>query len=338
MTNKPTPEDFFKTANVLQDVASRDKIELPPCTSFCQNSDNSNGLCRACFEREKTSHGILLNIAKRMTVDSCVDYPQWLFTLIKEAIKSDKPEPNPPADVQAALDAVNKFIRAKEKAEEFLPSKTGQNLSAWLSCFMSHVNYRLSYADWERLELAQDALTARQEPVDAELGTAVQAIQFAITIDDHFASVGNMVAPDGYKLVPIEPTEEMFDAGFEQYKRDELNYDKVYVGDIYEAMLSAAPTHAPTEKKDPREIGLDPVKIHRQRERDKAALETILKTAQKQLTHEQTEIDLDKLATEIMDKYLVGNCEYLQFGDGVVLALREIAANYYFVMRHEDKK
>jgi len=39
-----------------------------------------------------------------------------------------------------------------------------------------------------------------------------------------------------------------------------------------------------------------------------------------------TEIALDKLATEIMDKYLVGNCEHLQFGDGVVLALREIAA------------
>ncbi len=39
-----------------------------------------------------------------------------------------------------------------------------------------------------------------------------------------------------------------------------------------------------------------------------------------------TEIDLEKFATEIMDKYLVGNCEHLQFGDGVVLALREIAA------------
>ena len=63
------------------------EMPLPPCTSFCQNSDNSNGICRACMEREKTAYGILLNIAKRMTSDSCIDYPQWLFTLIEEAIK-----------------------------------------------------------------------------------------------------------------------------------------------------------------------------------------------------------------------------------------------------------
>ena len=83
------------------------KLELPPCTSFCQNSDNSNGICRACLEREKTTHGILLNIAKRMTADNFVDYPQWLFTLIEEAIKLGTSAPHPQTvDVDGALEGL----------------------------------------------------------------------------------------------------------------------------------------------------------------------------------------------------------------------------------------
>lgn len=83
------------------------KLELPPCTSFCQNSDNSNGICRACLEREKTTHGILLNIAKRMTADNFVDYPQWLFTLIEEAIKLGTAAPHPQT---VDLDALKRDI------------------------------------------------------------------------------------------------------------------------------------------------------------------------------------------------------------------------------------
>lgn len=46
------------------------------------------------------------------------------------------------------------------------------------------------------------------------------------------------VAPEGYKLVPIEPTEEMIEAGFQSSDWIE-HYDHVLP--VYKAMLSAAP-------------------------------------------------------------------------------------------------
>jgi hypothetical protein len=79
------------TNNVLDPDLAGDLV-LPPCTSFCQNSDNSNGICLACLQREKTTLGILQNIAKRMTADSCIDYPKWLFTLVGEGIKTAQAE------------------------------------------------------------------------------------------------------------------------------------------------------------------------------------------------------------------------------------------------------
>ena len=90
------------------------EMPLPPCTSFCQNSDNSNGICRACMEREKTAYGILVNIAKRMTSDSCIDYPQWLFTLIEEAIKIGDTSASTPAPVER-IDGLKEALSIFEK-------------------------------------------------------------------------------------------------------------------------------------------------------------------------------------------------------------------------------
>jgi len=93
-----------------------DALELPPCTSFCKNSDNSNGICRACLERENTSHGILKNIAKRMIADSCVDYPQWLFTLVEAGIKTalSQPQPCPEPVVDGLYGAIKRVEEHQE--------------------------------------------------------------------------------------------------------------------------------------------------------------------------------------------------------------------------------
>ena len=102
-------------------MTNKQALDLPPCTSFCQNSDNSNGICRACLEREDTTLGILQNIAKRMTSDSCVNYPQWLFTLVEAGIKTalterseeTKSQPNQAQPVnKMMLDALEEIVRA----------------------------------------------------------------------------------------------------------------------------------------------------------------------------------------------------------------------------------
>lgn len=103
-------------------------LDLPPCTSFCQNSDNSNGICRACFEREKTTLGILQNIAKRMTADSCIDYHKWLFILIEEAIKTALTRPSREAKL---IDALRRAIDALACAE-FVYMKYAPN-DSWKS-------------------------------------------------------------------------------------------------------------------------------------------------------------------------------------------------------------
>lgn len=59
---------------------------------------------------------------------------------------------------------------------------------------------------------------------------------------DHIADAGKMVAPDDYKMVPIEPTEKICKAIIEQI----FKYPKNAPEDIYKAMLSAAPTPAPS--------------------------------------------------------------------------------------------
>lgn len=58
-------------------------------------------------------------------------------------------------DLKTVRDVIEKFIDAKNKAENFLPTKTSETLSRWLTCFMAHVNYNLSYRNWEELELAK---------------------------------------------------------------------------------------------------------------------------------------------------------------------------------------
>lgn len=53
-------------------------------------------------------------------------------------------------------------------------------------------------------------------------------------IADHIPDASKMVVPDGYKLVPIEPTRDMIDA----FMGGESGS---YIVDSYKAMLSAAP-------------------------------------------------------------------------------------------------
>ena len=55
----------------------------------------------------------------------------------------------------------------------------------------------------------------------------------ASKLPDHIADVSNMVAPEGWQLVPVEPTEEMLDAGY--FTNHGANRG------IYRAMLAAAP-------------------------------------------------------------------------------------------------
>jgi hypothetical protein len=58
-------------------------------------------------------------------------------------------------------------------------------------------------------------------------------------------TLGETVAvPDGWKLVPCEPTVEMLDAGFMAYERTKIKRGHAR----WYAMLSAAPHHPTTEK------------------------------------------------------------------------------------------
>jgi len=53
-----------------------------------------------------------------------------------------------------------------------------------------------------------------------------------------------MEIPEGWKLVPIEPTMEMFEAGDAKIMRGPISALLNSPGDIYAAMLGAAPSAA----------------------------------------------------------------------------------------------
>lgn len=55
-------------------------------------------------------------------------------------------------------------------------------------------------------------------------------------IADHIPDARKMVVPDGYALVPIEPTEEMSVEGIINW-----THEGAFVNKIYKAMISAAP-------------------------------------------------------------------------------------------------
>lgn len=59
-------------------------------------------------------------------------------------------------------------------------------------------------------------------------------------LPDHIADVSNMVAPEGWQLVPVEPTSEMISAG-----NAALAYDccSGTADEAWPAMLAAAPKH-----------------------------------------------------------------------------------------------
>lgn len=72
-------------------------------------------------------------------------------------------------------------------------------------------------------------------------------------IGDHIPDASKMVVPDGYALVPIEPTKEMIWSGIENTE-EFVNGDPWYGSEplsdgqaeqCYKAMLSAAPQPAP---------------------------------------------------------------------------------------------
>jgi len=67
---------------------------------------------------------------------------------------------------------------------------------------------------------------------------------------DHIASVGKMVAPDGNMVVPYEPSSKQLDAAVSFALNVKLSSEygwTNYTRDLYQTMLSAAPTPAPTE-------------------------------------------------------------------------------------------
>lgn len=182
----------------------------------------------------------------------------------------------------------------------------------------------------KRLETIKETFPAIS--VDSDIKIYRDALA---TLDRLSAPVG---VPDGFKLVPIE---RQFD--FKKFRLTAAEYkslEDVTLTIMDMGVLSAAPTPDPSIPPQHGVLmpeGYVTVKmgfpnITGSKELVAVPVEFLksdgsfnkLQTAAP--TPAPTEIDLDKLATEIMDKYLVGNCEHLQFGDGVVLALREIAA------------
>lgn len=89
-----------------------------------------------------------------------------------------------------------------------------------------------------------------QRQIDAhgtEVGVSRQAVDEAIATLESLAAPVSAV-PEGYKLVPIEPTSEMLDAGCEQHKCEQGDpwYSASQLcenecADIYHSMLAVAP-------------------------------------------------------------------------------------------------
>jgi hypothetical protein len=131
-------------------------------------------------------------------------------------------------EIQAAIDAIDKFIQSRNATIDFLPDKTNENLSEWVSHFVHNVNYRLSFNDWMKLEKVRAALQsalntirkdenikASDEQVDSvnkREGGADMKEQFPVIegLDDAFEyCLGRFYYGHGYK--------------------DDLNYNKIYI-------------------------------------------------------------------------------------------------------------
>ena len=88
----------------------------------------------------------------------------------------------------------------------------------------------------ELLEIYNDAHADRLE--------ALIAIEQA-AIENYLAQKGQVGVPNGWKLVPIEPTPEMIDAGHAEYERSLIGNRKDVAAAFvrrWKAMLAAAPT------------------------------------------------------------------------------------------------
>ncbi|MGL4755999.1 MAG: hypothetical protein ACRCXB_26880 [Aeromonadaceae bacterium] len=79
----------------------------------------------------------------------------------------------------------------------------------------------------------------------AEDTAAILAAVLSGNQPDHVAGVGNMV-PEGWKLVPVEPTQEMVEVGCE-HEGSRINDGAGYARVLYAKMLAAAPKPEPTK-------------------------------------------------------------------------------------------
>ena len=75
---------------------------------------------------------------------------------------------------QEALDVIDKFIQSRNATIDFLPDKTHENHSEWLSHFVHNVNYRLSFNDWMKLEEIRAALQTKSEKTSLSSTSSVR--------------------------------------------------------------------------------------------------------------------------------------------------------------------
>lgn len=64
------------------------------------------------------------------------------------------------------------------------------------------------------------------------------------------ASNAGAAIPEGFAIVPVEPTEDMVEAGLEQYWCDPDRNDEGRIADAYRSMLDAAPSNPPAGAKE----------------------------------------------------------------------------------------
>lgn len=238
----PTPEYFFHTANVLQDVASRDK---PPADVQAALSDSEKILIDALKFYATKEHWMSNsengNPFTLCSLKHALDYAGWVHAhgqLQRWAIAKHgedigvtqltKPQENvaQPEAAKVALDALKAVEIELNTTYCGLPLKDygmtaygnfSKNIETIRAALQTRASDGVQQPDAELLEALMDArmsmldsgynphsviikkcnqaisratqiradLTAKQQP-DADLGTAVQAIQFAITIDDHY--------------------------------------------------------------------------------------------------------------------------------------------------------
>lgn len=114
-------------------------------------------------------------------------------------------------EIEEALDLVDKFIFSRDKAVGFLPDRTKIDICKWITAFTSLVNCSLCFNDWGKLELIREVLQSALETPNI---------------------------PEGWQIVPKEPTIRMVNAGINRAAEGEIY---LIYSDIYKAMLSAAP-------------------------------------------------------------------------------------------------